>query len=153
MRKLFSAIVFFCLLGLSSPAIAWEWTSGWGPGNEVRLQGYKYQYFPISYTSATVAEVGGDAQSLSCVGLATGATEIGSTTGYVTMGDGTDYLRFRFRLPQTFVDTGNQDDLVLQVYVAEQVTQDEITYDVNLYEFNNTTAILTDFGASCLCFL
>lgn len=145
MSKFLSAIVAVCLIiGFSQSGETWEWTSGWGPGNEVKLSGYKYHYFPISYTSTTVAEVGGDAQSLGCSGLAAGATEVGSTQGYVQMMENADTLRFRFRLPQTFVDTGEQEDLIIQFHALEQTTVDAITYDVSIYEYGNTTPIFTD---------
>lgn len=144
MRKVIVLVGMVCLLGLlASPVYSWQFP-GWGPSNELLLQGYKYHYFPVSYTSATVAEVGGDAQALGCAGLGAGATEIGTTAGYVRMAENADILRFRFRLPQTFVDTGNQDDLILQIHATEQTTEDAITYDVAIYEYGSTTPIFED---------
>lgn len=104
---------------------------------------HKYHYYPIGYLSATVARVGGGAEPLLCAGLA-GVDEIGSTQGYVTLSEDADFLRFRFALPETFIDTGTTTDLVIQFYVDEQMTIDAVTYDVAIYEFGATTPIITD---------
>ena len=111
---------------------------------------YKLHYYPISSRGTAddsgvgqTPDVGGGALGYSGVGLG-GVAETGATTGYITMAEDADILRFRFALPETFVDTGSQADLKIQFYVDEQVTADGVTYDVNIYEFNNTTPILTD---------
>lgn len=107
---------------------------------------YKYHYFPFGTNGAgdrETTDIGGGAEILNSSGL-TGVNEVGSTTGYIQMNEDADILRFRFHLPETYVDTGSAGDLKLQFYVDEQVTIDAATYDVNIYEFNNASPILTD---------
>jgi hypothetical protein len=106
---------------------------------------YKYHYFPISAGDTQTFEIGGGADPLKSLGLGLeGEGETGANTGYVRLTEDADILRFRFHMPETFVDTGTQQDLLLEFYLDEQVTIDAATFDINVYEFNNTTPIITD---------
>jgi hypothetical protein len=103
---------------------------------------HSYYVIPISYISATEIRVTNGSGNL-CVGLAAGADEIGSTEGYTQIDDAADFCRFSFPLPIDFVDTGTQADLIIQFDIAEQAAE-ECNIDVRLFEYGNTTAILTD---------
>ena len=102
----------------------------------------RYAYMPISYVSATEARIGGIGLGNLCVGLA-GVDEIGSTEGYVTLGEAADFLRFTAQLPPNFVDGGSAADLVLEFDLLEQDAA-EGNYDVRIFEYGNTTPIITD---------
>jgi hypothetical protein len=103
---------------------------------------HSYYVIPISYISATEIRVTNGSGNL-CVGLAAGADEIGSTEGYTQIDDAADFCRFSFPLPVDFVDTGTQADLIIQFDIDEQAAE-ECNIDVRLFEYGNTTAILTD---------
>ncbi len=108
---------------------------------------HKAKYFPISagFSTATECIVGGGT-GLTCSGLNTGADEIGSTEGFVQVDDETDTTVFSFPLPDDFVDTGTQADLIITFDIAEQAGE-ECNIDVLFYEYDgaaNTTAIITD---------
>jgi len=108
---------------------------------------HKYKYYNISAGPATATEVrvsGG--QGLLCVGLTAGAAETGSTEGYVGIDDAADFLRFEIQVPDYFVDTGVQGDVIVQFDIDEQAAE-ECNIDVRIFEYDdatNTTAILTD---------
>lgn len=106
---------------------------------------YKYHYYPMAFRpgEGKTYDVGGGADGLLSTGLS-GIEEIGSTQGYIRMDNKNDIMRFRFHLPETFVDLGDANDLLLQFYVDDQVTSDAATYDVSIYEFGSTTPIITD---------
>jgi len=79
---------------------------------------------------------------LVCVGLA-GVQETGAATGYVTVGDAADYLRFAVQLPEAWLDLGKVADLEFEFYISEQGSA-ECNIDVRIFEFNNTTPIIID---------
>jgi len=105
----------------------------------------RYETFGISQgvTAASEVIVGNGGQGLICTSLDAGVNEAGATTGYATVGDDEDILIFWVPLPDTWVDTGTQTDLVLQFYISEQAAE-ECNMDVRIFEFNNTTPILSD---------
>jgi len=103
---------------------------------------YKYAVADISYMSATEPRVTGWGASQLSVGLA-GVDEIGATEGYVTLGEAADYLLFTMRVPSTFVDVGAATDLVIQFDMLE-VAAEEVNVDVRIFEYGNTTPIVTD---------
>jgi len=102
----------------------------------------RYAYAPISYLSATETRVGGYGAGNLCVGLA-GVDELGSTEGYVTLAEAADFLRFTVQVPSTFVDGGSAADLILSFDLHEQDAA-EGNYDVRVFEYGNTTPIITD---------
>ena len=103
---------------------------------------HKYKVFPLSYVSATEIRVGNGGTGALCVGLA-GVDELGDTTGYVTVGEAADYLRFWLPTPHDWADTGTAADLELELYIHEQAGEN-VDIDVRIFEFNNTTPIVTD---------
>ena len=76
------------------------------------------------------------------VGLG-GVVEIGTTTGYVEVADAGDIIRYSVQLPEAWLDLGNTQDMLFRFYIHEQGAG-QCVIDVNIYEFNNTTAIITD---------
>lgn len=109
---------------------------------------HKVKYFPISQgvTSATEVIVGGGT-GLTCIGLAAGANEIGSTEGFVSVDDETDYVLFSIPLPDDFVNVGGVGDLIISFDVDEQAGE-PVDVVVKIYEYDgdlgNTTAIVSD---------
>lgn len=112
---------------------------------------HKAKYYAISPgpTAATEIEVVGGT-GLTCVGLAAGVAEIGSTEGYVEYDDAADFIRYAITLPDDFVDTGLQADLIITWDIHEQHAgggDTNVDIDVNIYEYDgsaNTTALVTD---------
>jgi hypothetical protein len=104
----------------------------------------KYREFPVSYVSATEARVGGGTAAI-CVGLAAGADATGAVEGFVTMNEQADFLRMWLPMPTDFADDGVAASLQLEFDITE-VTSDhsELNLVVNLYEYGNTSPILTD---------
>ena len=85
-------------------------------------------------------------QGLLCVGLSAGAAEIGATEGFLESDDQADRIRFMFTMPDDWVDTGTQADVILTFDIDEQAAE-EVNINFNLYEYDgaaNTTAIITD---------
>ncbi|KKN73464.1 hypothetical protein LCGC14_0400390 [marine sediment metagenome] len=85
-------------------------------------------------------------QGLLCVGLTSGAAEIGSTEGYVGSDTETDFIRFMITMPDDWVDTGTQADVILTFDIDEQAAE-ECNIDVRIFEYDgnaNTTPIITD---------
>lgn len=85
-------------------------------------------------------------QGLLCVGLTAGAAEIGSTEGFVGSDTETDFIRFMITMPDDWVDTGTQADVILTFDIDEQAAE-ECNIDFRMFEYDgaaNTTAILTD---------
>ncbi len=109
----------------------------------------RFMVFGIGYNtdaqtpSVNGLEVLGGGMPLTCAGLDGGAASVGSTEGYVSIGDAADYCRFAIPLPPLWLDNGQTGSLVLQFNVHEQ-TNEECNMDVRLFEYGNTTAILTD---------
>lgn len=104
---------------------------------------HKYKVVPVSYISATECRLGVGGDGNLCVGLTAGADEIGTTEGYVEVDDAADFLRFSIELPDDWVDTGTAADLQIEFDIHEQAAE-ECNVDVRLFEYGNTTPILTD---------
>jgi hypothetical protein len=112
---------------------------------------HKGVYYNISagYTSATQCIVC-PGQGLTCVDLGAGAAETGSTEGFCQVDDAADFLRFMISLPDDFVDTGTQADLVLQFDIHEQHAgggDATCNIDLSIYEYDgdaNVNAIISD---------
>jgi hypothetical protein len=104
---------------------------------------YRYAYHGLGYVSATAVEVLGGT-GLTCVGIeAGGAGEIGSTEGYLGVGDAADFLRFAIPVPELWADAGDTLSLQLQADLHEQAAE-ECNIDIRLFEYGNTTAFFTD---------
>ncbi len=85
-------------------------------------------------------------QGLLCVGLTAGAAEIGTTEGFVGSDTETDFIRFMITMPDDWVDTGTQADVILTFDIDEQATE-QVDIDFRMFEYDgaaNTTAIITD---------
>ncbi len=104
---------------------------------------HKVKYFPISagVTSATEVIVGGGT-GLTCVGLAAGVDEIGSTEGYASVDTETDYVRFSIPLPDDFVDTGTAEDLIINFDLHETGASVEINIVAQIYEYDGTANVV-----------
>lgn len=97
---------------------------------------------PLSYVSATEIRAGEPGFPALGVGLA-GVDEIGTTEGYINLGEGADFVRFGLQLPDDFIDAGNAGDLLLEFDLHEQAGE-ECNLEVRIFEYGNTTAIITD---------
>ncbi|KKM91891.1 hypothetical protein LCGC14_1223900, partial [marine sediment metagenome] len=109
---------------------------------------HKKIYIPLSMglTQATDIMVAAPGSPLQCTGLDAGAAETGAAEGYVAVGDGADILIFEFQLPDDFIDTGTEADLILTFDIAEQAVAN-VDIDVRIFDYNNgthTTPIITD---------
>ena len=85
-------------------------------------------------------------QGLLCVGLTAGAAEIGTTEGFVGSDTETDFIRFMITMPDDWVDTGTQADVILTFDIDEQAAE-ECNIDFRMFEYDgaaNTSAIITD---------
>ena len=82
-------------------------------------------------------------EPLVCVGLDGGAAEIGSTEGYVSIGDESDFLRFVMPIPSLYVDDGQTASLSISFDLWEKGTG-ECNIDVRIFEYGNITPIVTD---------
>ncbi len=109
---------------------------------------HKKIYIPLSMglTQATDIMVAAPGSPLQCTGLDAGVVETGAAEGLVAVGDAADILIFEFQLPDDFIDTGTQADLILTFDIAEQAAED-VDIDVRIFDYNNgthTTPIITD---------
>lgn len=148
-KSMVALIAFFCAVlmagGIALGVGAFE---KYFPGNVLfggKIQiahGYGQQDMKFSYVSATEIRVGSPATALLCVGLNGGAEEIGTTEGYVTVGDGADFFRFMVQVPETLILWGDAGDLIPYFDTVE--TAAGATIDVRIFEYGNTTAIITD---------
>lgn len=103
---------------------------------------HRYKYYGVSYNDAAtlIPVVTGGASALRSVGLAAGVADIGSAEGYVAIGDAADHLIIAIPMPDTFIDTGTQADLVLSFDIAEQSGLSQATATVNIYQRGAATA-------------
>jgi len=85
----------------------------------------------------------GSADGLAQVGLAAGVAEIFATEGYTMIDTETDFLFITMPIPSTFVDAGAVGDLILAFDIEEQ-TDEECNIDIRVFEYGNTTPIVTD---------
>lgn len=109
---------------------------------------HKVKYYSLSQgvTAATEVIVGGGGTGLICTSLDAGVNEQGSTEGYVSVGDDEDILLFSIPLPDDFVDTGTQADLIMEFDISEQAAE-ECNMDIRIFEYDGTAniaAIITD---------
>jgi len=103
----------------------------------------RYRYFPIGSVSATAVTVGGGGSGNLCVGLTAGVEDIGTAEGYVDVDDAADFLRFSIPMPDTWIDTGTQADLVLAFDILE-IAAEEVNIDIRIFEKGNVSPILVD---------
>ena len=103
---------------------------------------HNYVYFGIGYEAATTITVSGGGSEMVCTGLAAGVADAGSTQGYTMLDDAADTMLFSFRMPDDCVITDTDTDFVLDAYLHEQLSGTAV--NINIYEFGNTTPILTD---------
>ena len=85
-------------------------------------------------------------QGLLCAGLGAGAAEIGSTEGFLQSDDLADFIRFMITMPDDWVDTGTQADVILTFDIDEQAAE-QVDIDFRMFEYDgaaNTTPIITD---------
>jgi len=108
---------------------------------------HKIKYFPISQGVVAASEViVGGGCGLVCTSLDAGVNEAGATEGYAAVGDDEDVLIFSIPLPDDFVDTGTQADLIIEFDISEQAAE-ECNIDIRIFEYDavaNATAIITD---------
>lgn len=103
----------------------------------------RYRYFPIGSVSATAVTVGGGGSGNLCVGLTAGVEDIGTAEGYTDVDDDEDFLRFSIPMPDTWIDTGTQADLVLAFDILE-IAAEEVNIDIRIFEKGNVSPILVD---------
>lgn len=117
-------------------------------GFETATFEHRYSYTGLGYDSAVqTPAVNGlqvqNGEALACVGLDGGAAEIGTTEGYVSVGDDEDFLRFVIPIPCLWVDSGQTTSLVISFDVHEKAGE-ECNIDVRIFEYGNTTEIVSD---------
>jgi len=118
-------------------------------GFETATFEHRYSYTGLSYNlNVQTPSVAGlevqNGEALTCVGLDGGAAEIGTTEGYVSIGDDADFLRFVMPIPCLWVDTAQTESLIVSFDIHEQAGE-ECNIDVRIFECGtNLSAIITD---------
>ncbi|MDP8224514.1 MAG: hypothetical protein P9L99_14230, partial [Candidatus Lernaella stagnicola] len=97
---------------------------------------------PFGYISATEVLTAPPFSGFTATGLPAGAAHTGAAEGYVAIDDAADVFLFGLTVPE-LATVGAAADLIIEFDAIED-TDEECNLDIRVFEYGNTTPIVTD---------